>query len=85
MSKKSRKTRAKFRAGQQATRVEEVRHPEPVRVEAVPKGVRSVSQFASSTLPQTARYQHIAPELIRIAIIAGVLFLIIIILSFIIK
>lgn len=83
MSKKSRRTRAKFKTTQQVMGKEQVRQSEPAKVEVVPRIVKSVAE--SSALSQAARYQHIVPELIRIAIISGVLFIITIILSFVIQ
>ena len=83
MSKKSRRARAKFKTTQQVPRTEQRKQPEATREEIVPRVIKSVAE--SSTLSQAARYQHIVPELIRIGIIAGVLFLITIVLSFIIK
>lgn len=83
MSKKSRRTRAKFKTTQPVMSREQVRQSEANQVEVGAKVVRSGAE--SSTLPQAVRYQHIVPEMIRIAIIAGVLFIITIVLSFVIK
>ena len=85
MSKKSRKTRAKLRAGQQSVIKEEVRHSDSIPAGTVPRRVNAAPSSISSVLPLTTRYQHVVPELIRIAIIAGALFVITIILSFVIK
>jgi hypothetical protein len=81
MAKKSRRARAKLRTVQQTINRGEIRTSEPV---TVPKIVRSVTGV-SSIEAQASRYQHIVPELLRIGIISGVLFIIIIVLSFIIK
>ena len=83
MSKKSRRARAKFRVPQNVAGSGELRRPETAAVVAEPR----TAKFAAPApaVSQVARYQHIAPELWRIGIISGVLFLIIIVLSFIIQ
>jgi hypothetical protein len=84
MSKRSRKARAKFKATQQAISRGEISRHEPVKATVEPKVLKSVAE-PPSILAQTTRYQYILPELRRIGIIAGVLFIIIIVLSFIIR
>ena len=85
MSKKSRKARAKVRTGQQTLNKEEVEHSDTITMRTAPRRVKAVPDSISPALPLTTRYQHIVPELIRIAIISGAIFVITIILSFVIK
>ncbi len=80
MSKKSRRARAKFKTTQQIMGREQVRQSEVSQPVVDAKAVKSVAD--TSTLTQSSRYQHIVPELIRIAIIGGVLFILTVILSF---
>ena len=87
MSKKSRRARAgKFRIPKNTASSSELRRPETAEAVAEPKAGKSAAPIvpALATLQQ-ARYHYIVPELWRIGIIAGVLFLIIIVLSFIIQ
>ena len=89
MSKKSRRSRAKFRATQQVVGSEVVKHSEAAAV-GVATAMKVESKVTKSTthasaVAQGARYEHIIPELQRIGIIAGVLFVIIIVLGFVIK
>ena len=84
MSKKSRRARSKFKATQQAISRREISRPESVRTAVEPKVSKSVAE-SPSVLAQTTRYPYILPEIRRIGIIAGILFVIIIILSFIIS
>jgi hypothetical protein len=81
MPKKSRRTRAKFKNNQQSG-VAENRMPTPMNAVPATQVVRSVS--GSSVALKADRHVHVVPELIRISVIAGILFVIIIILSFII-
>lgn len=83
MSKRSRRARAKFKSTQQAVSRVEKKYPESATVAVEPKVLRSAAKSASA-LVQTTRYQYLVPELLRIGIIAGVLFIIIIVLSLII-
>ena len=85
MSKRSRRARAKFKATQQAISRREIsrpERPEPARKTVEPKVSKSAA--ATSVLAQPIRHQYILPEIRRIGIIAGILFIIIIILSFVI-
>ena len=84
MSKRSRRARAKFKATQQAISRGEISRPESAKVTVEPKVLKSLAE-PTAVLAQTTRYQYILPELRRIGIIAGVLFVIIIVLSFIIS
>jgi hypothetical protein len=81
MGKKSRRARAKHRAGGKlAKRVPAQRiHPSEPKLEfkAATPSIRPAFSSAQAT-----RYQYVLPELRRIGIIAGVLFLILIILAF---
>jgi hypothetical protein len=81
MAKKSRKARAKFRTIQENNNTE--RRP-PVSINAGTVSQIRASASGGSVALQASRHQHVVPELIRISIIAGILFVIIIILSFII-
>ena len=81
MAKKSRRARARFKATQQTVSRGEIRRSEPEKVSSAPKVLTSMAG-PPSTLAQTTRYQHLLPELRRIGIISGVLFVILIILSF---
>ena len=80
MTKKSRRARAKVRATQQVASRGEIKKPEPASVS--PEVLKS-STVPPPALAKTARYQYLMSDLIRIGIIAGVLFAILIILSFI--
>jgi hypothetical protein len=80
MAKKSRKARTKFRNEQQS---DNAGNKPPVSINAgIVTPVRATAGGSVSSL--ASRHQHVVPELIRISIIAAVLFVIIIILSFII-
>jgi hypothetical protein len=79
MPKKSRRTRAKFKNNQQSG-IAENRIPTPMNAAPVTQVVRSVS--GSSVALRANRHVHVVPELIRISIISGILFVIIIILTF---
>lgn len=83
MSKKSRRTRAKFKAIQSGPSVGKVKHPENIATISQPGVTKSATPTSGVT--QVVRQQHIVSELWRIAIIAGILFIAIIVLSFIIK
>jgi hypothetical protein len=84
MSKRSRRARARFKATQQVINRGEISRPEPAKVTVEPKALKPVAE-PPSVLAQTTRYRYILPELRRIGIVAGVLFIIIIVLSFIIR
>ena len=82
MAKKSRKAKAKIRAGQQPTggetKLSVTTNTAPVfQVSKPVTGGTSATALAS-------RHKHVPSELRRISIIAGILFIIIIILTFII-
>jgi len=83
MSKKSRRSRAKSRAGQQITGgvpVKKEATPAPLSQPDRPKRLPDTSTAVAYEL----RYKHIVPELRSIAIIAGALFIVLIILTFVI-
>jgi hypothetical protein len=84
MSKKSRRARAKRRAGGQGAqtlRSERVQVPKSI---AASKATTPLVEPARS-LVKPAQYQHVLPELRRIGIIAGALFLILIVLTFVLR
>ena len=83
MAKKSRRARAKHRTGSQLPQKRgSGAGSQTVKTALEPKAsVSSVESFISST--QATRYQYVLPELRRIGIIAGALFLILIVLAFI--
>jgi len=85
MSKKSRRARAKFRATQQAVQKGEISRPEPVKAAIEPKVIKPVREDSASVLVESAQYRYLLPEIRRIGIIAAILFVIIIVLSFIIS
>ena len=82
MSKKSRRTRARQQTAEKRPksvaekRIESHRSSDDSRV-----SVSSVAPLSSSA--QEARYRYVLPELRRIGIIAGALFIVIIVLTFI--
>jgi len=82
MAKKSRRGRAKHRTGsklhQRGSGVPVQRPKAVAECEAVVSSVES-----SFTSTQAVRYQHVLPELRRIGIIAGALFLLLVVLTFI--
>ncbi|HEX75494.1 MAG TPA: hypothetical protein G4O12_02800 [Dehalococcoidia bacterium] len=82
MPKKSRRTRAKYRAAGKLAKGGAGKHIPPQKPTSEPK--TSVSSVEPSPSPaQVARYQYVLPELRRIGIIAGALCLILIVLTFI--
>ena len=81
MAKKSRRTRAKQPIGSKAAIKKVERHIQPSTSTPAPK-VSVTSVASSAALAQANRYQYVLPELRRIGIIAGVLFLILIVLTF---
>ena len=88
MAKKSRRARAKFRAVQQVGSTEVAKSSrttveEATEIKVQPKTAKSTTSV--STVAPEVKYQHVIPELIRISIIAGILFVICIVISFIIK
>jgi hypothetical protein len=81
MGRKSRR-KAKHRAGGKLARRVPAAPVYPARPSLEPKAV-APSVGPAFSPAQTTRYQYVLPELRRIGIIAGVLFLILIILTFI--
>lgn len=82
MSKRSRRNRSKFNVTQQIVRRGEVKRSESSKLVTEPRVLKSGGE-TTSALIQTTRYQYVVPELKRIGIIAGILFVIIIVLNFI--
>jgi len=83
MSKKSRRARAKARAEQQ------IPGGVPVKKEAMPVSPSQPDRLkrlpdTSTAVAYELRYKHIVPELRSIAVIAGALFIVLIILTFVI-
>lgn len=82
MAKKSRRARAKHRTGSKPLQRAPGARAQTLRATVEPKVPASpVTPSASSA--QAARYRYVLPELRRIGIIAGALFLILIVLAFI--
>ncbi|MBM3118285.1 MAG: hypothetical protein FJ006_01790 [Chloroflexi bacterium] len=82
MGKKSRRARAKHRAGGKLAKRAPAQHIYPSEPKLEPKAAApSVAPAYSSA--QATRYQYVLPELRRIGIIASALFLILIVLAFI--
>jgi hypothetical protein len=84
MSNRSKRARTKLRVAQQSNSTTNAVVSKPGRSEAASKVMRPTA-VVSSAATYSSRYQHIVPELIRIGIIAAVLFVIIVVLSFIIQ
>ena len=81
MPKKSRRARAKYRPGGQLAKRVARKHSQPTK--PVLESKTSASSVEPSTSPvQVARYRYVLPELRRIGIIAGALFVILIVLTF---
>ena len=82
MGKKSRRARAKHRAGGKLAKKAPAQRIYPSEPKLEPKAAAppTGSSFSSA---QATRYQYVLPELKRIGIIGGALFLILIILAFI--
>jgi hypothetical protein len=80
MSKKSKHSKAKFKHTPSMPAVAKTS-----TVEVPQKNVKTVSQTSTATLATlNEQYKYIKPELYRILIIAGIFFVVLIILSFII-
>lgn len=82
MPKKSRKSRAKYKAQRKLKPLaarEAVRHPEslPVLSKQMP-----AAKPPMTVAEATTRYRYVIPELRRIGIIAGAMFLLLVVLSF---
>ena len=81
MPKKSRRARAKYRAGGQLAKRGAGKHSQLLK--PVPDSRASVSSVDSPSFPtQVARYRYVLPELRRIGIIAGALLITLIVLTF---
>lgn len=84
MGKRSRRARAKHRAGgklAKRTQVQRVLAAEPKLEHKVMAPVSGPAVIST----QSARYQYVLPELRRIGIIAGILFFVLFILAFILS
>jgi hypothetical protein len=80
MAKKSRRARGKRRTGSKPLQRGPGARDQTLRATVEPKAsVSSVGPSVSSA--QAARYQYVLPELRRIGIIAGALFLVLIVLA----
>jgi hypothetical protein len=78
MPKKSRRTKAKQRA--RAVRVVQEEYKQ--QPETLPADLQSPARVSPKAPDLTSRYQYVMPEIKRIGIIAGVIILVLIILSF---
>jgi hypothetical protein len=83
MSKKSRRARAKSHTTERSQPKQIIQRTEPVRKKVESSAAVAKSGAPSLTLAQQNRYYYIVPELRRIAIIAGSLIVVLIILTFI--
>jgi hypothetical protein len=78
MPKKSRRAKAKHRAAvARAVQERQPQQPRPVAAE-----IQSASRVPPKIQDSTGRYQYVMPEVKRIAIIAGSIIVILVILSF---
>lgn len=78
MPKKSRRTKARYRAKTSRTALE--RHPQQARVAST--RLPTASHLPSKTQELTSRHQHVIPELKRIGMIAGAMIIVLIIISY---
>jgi hypothetical protein len=78
MPKKSRRTKAK----QRARAVKFVQEEYKQQPETLPADLQSPARVSPKAPDLTSRYQYVMPEIKRIGIIAGVIILVLIILSF---
>ncbi len=81
MSKKSKRIRARNKASQQAAPAQ---RPQQSAADTALSTSYKATQKAA-LVNQEAQYKYIVPELVRIAIIGGIFFIVIIVLSFILK
>jgi hypothetical protein len=84
MSNKSKRARTKIRIAQQTNINSSAVVSKPVKSGTASKVMRPTA-VVSSVATYSNRYKHIVPELTRIGIIAAVLFVFIVVLSFIIQ
>ena len=82
MTKKSRRARANQPIGSKSAIKKVERHIQPSTSTSGPKVSVTSVESSAALLAQANRYQYVLPELRRIGIIAGVLFLILIVLTF---
>jgi hypothetical protein len=82
MGKKSRRARARQRARERLARQASVERVQPLKPTLEPKATMPPVEPSFSSA-KVVRYQYVVPELRRIGIIAGVFFLILIVLAFI--
>ncbi|MDY7018901.1 MAG: hypothetical protein SU899_02330 [Chloroflexota bacterium] len=81
MSKKSRRARAKYRSGGTLPKKSPIKHTQSSKSTLAPIATASSVEYPSSSA-QATQHHYVLPELRRIGIIAGALFLIIIVLTF---
>ena len=82
MAKKSRRARAKKPAGNKSTIKKVEGHIQPSKSASIPKVPVSSVESLAALSAQANNYRYILPELRRIGIISGILFLILIVLTF---
>ena len=78
MAKKSRRARAKYRA----TVAKRVQETPPQQLGPLPGKVQAPTRVSPKSQDFASRYQYVGPEVKRIAIIAGSIIVVLIILSF---
>jgi len=81
MAKKSRRAKAKYRA----TVAKPVPENPPQQLGPLPAKVQSPTRVSPKSQDFASRYQYVIPEVKRIAIIAGSIILVLIILSFLLR
>ena len=84
MSKKSRRARAKYRTSDKSAKREPMERAQAPKSAFEPKVAASLV-LPSSAPTQVARYQNVLSDLRRIGIIAGALFLTLIVLTFVLR
>jgi hypothetical protein len=82
MSKKSRRARAKNQIGGQSTKMAQSGRPPASKSASVPK-TSTLSVGTPLSIVKPSQHQYVLPELRRIGIIAGTLFVVLIVLTFI--
>ena len=82
MAKKSRRARAKKPTGNKSAVSKVERHIQPSKSALAPKVSVSSVESSAALSAQVNNYRYILPELRRIGIISGILFLILIVLTF---
>ena len=82
MSKKSRRARTKRQIGGQSTKIVQSGRP-PISKSAPVSKASTLSVGAPLSIVKATQHQYVLPELRRIVIIAGILFVVLIVLTFI--